>query len=96
MCYKGAYGEAIKGYLRTIVSSKCGEFWRTETPEIRDYYHSVSHKAHQFHESLFPDYKYDPQRKNDKEKNSKTQKDSESDAEHEIVSLEEWTSYGSM
>jgi hypothetical protein len=100
MCYRGAYAEAIKGYLRTrqshVVSSKCGEFWRTESLEIRDYYHSVSQKAHQFHESLFPDYKYQPQKKNVKENpvplanKVPEDVDSETDAEHEIISLEEW------
>ena len=66
-----------------------------ETDAIRQLYHEYALIAHSHHESLFPNYSYQPKsRSRTKAKHDeKPNKDSENDddAPHEIIGWEEWS-----
>ncbi|RYE13160.1 MAG: hypothetical protein EOP45_21655 [Sphingobacteriaceae bacterium] len=92
MCYKISYYDAIKSHLEpnsdhTLTSNDIvkatGQSWIQETPEIKEYYRKLSKNARDNHKFLFPDYTYQPVRKQKKH-------DSDEDGEHEVISMEEW------
>lgn len=92
--YKIAYFAAIKQYLGTASSSDisraCAQYWKTESPEILEYYKDASCSAREKHRLIFPAYRYRPKRKSRSNHTSNTKSDTEEDAPHELISIEEW------
>lgn len=105
--YKNAYYFAMKLHLATtlsnVISSFCGQCWKTESPQIISLYGDASEFAHQKHKEIFPNYRYTPaprvprvRRQSINENKEKIDELSHEttedliDAPHENISLEEW------